>query len=278
MHAYRISETRDLTQIRAYLMRDPDYAAYALGDLEPPLSDSARWFIASQGDRIEGLALVYSGLTPAVLFLMGSRPALRALLAHGVGPDEVLCLARPELEPTLARFYRLGNVHPMYRMRVTARSFQPVEALDGSLPPPARLDETRAGDIRRLLREAALADGRDWHDVAFDPSMMRDGYYYGIYAGGSPDAPLIAAAGTHFVARQAGIAALGNVVVHPRQRNRGLGSRVSSIVTASLLGDGIERVVLNVWQSNKPAIHIYQKLGYEVVGSFIEVPARRRSG
>jgi predicted GNAT family acetyltransferase len=76
-------------------------------------------------------------------------------------------------------------------------------------------------------------------------------------------------AGTHLVAPTWGVAALGNVYVHPAWRGHGYGALVSSAVTAHLLQRGL-LVVLNVDQDNLAAIHLYRQLGYGVHSPFVE--------
>jgi GNAT superfamily N-acetyltransferase len=271
MSLYAISQLTDEEQIRAYLMTNSAYAAYALGDLEPPYCRHAVWIGASQTGTIEGLALVYDGLEPAVLFLMGKAEAISALLMHGVGPDEIFFNIQTEIEATFSTFYSVEHSQRMYRMLVTPKAFVPLKPAQ-QLPPPTPLNESHLNAITTLIAEAAASDKRDIRDIAFGPEMVQAGYYRGIYQ----DGRLIALAGTHLVAREANIAAVGNVVVHPEERKRGLGSLVSHAVTQALLDDGFDPVVLNVRQDNEPAIKIYRKLGYRPVCSFIEGAARRR--
>jgi predicted GNAT family acetyltransferase len=76
-------------------------------------------------------------------------------------------------------------------------------------------------------------------------------------------------AGTHLVAPAWGVAAVGNVYVHPHWRGRGYGALVSSAVTAELLQRGL-LVVLNVDQDNPAAIHLYRQLGYRADCPFVE--------
>jgi ribosomal protein S18 acetylase RimI-like enzyme len=102
--------------------------------------------------------------------------------------------------------------------------------------------------------------------------MLRGGAYFGIL-----DADrLLAVAGTHLLAPQAGMAALGNVVTRPEARGQGHGTIVSQAVTESLLARGFELIVLNVRRENHAAIRIYHKLGYYRTGDFIEGFAERR--
>jgi ribosomal protein S18 acetylase RimI-like enzyme len=271
MTVYAISQLTDLEQVRAFLETDRNYAAYALGDLDPRYVADTTWVAASHTGEVEGLALIYTALEPAVLFLMGEVPALSALLMHGVGPDEVLFTASPDLEDTLRAFYAVDRVEPMHRMRVTAGTFISPEGHDHPPTPPIPLDESHAQAILELQRAGAGADARAWNDVAFTPEMVRDGYYRGILQGDK----LIAAAGTHLVARQESVAAIGNVIVHPDQRRKGLGGLVSHAVTKALIDDGFDLIVLNVRQSNAATLKIYRRLGYRQVGQFIEGTGQR---
>jgi ribosomal protein S18 acetylase RimI-like enzyme len=269
---YAISELTDIDQIRSYLLTDVNYAAYTLGDLEPPYSEHTTWYAASRTGEIEGLALVYTGLTPPILFLMGDPSALSAMLLYGIGPDEVFYTVKPDALELLKTFYTLDETHLMFRMRITRGIFKPLESLGGPPTPIISLDEQHVPDIVKLQEAASAADERDERDIAFSPQMVRDGYYRGIYQ----EQQLVAIAGTHLIARQAKVATVGNVVVHPEQRQKGLGSLVSQAVTQALIDDKYDLIVLNVRQNNQPAVKIYRKLGYRQVGAFVEGAARRR--
>ncbi len=269
MSAYTLVPLTSEERIRSYLQTDVNYAAYALGDLDPPYAQFASWLGAVQGSEIDGLALHYRGLDPPVLFLMGSKAAIMALLGHGISGPCVYYTAKPEAEPLLAIYYHLHEVHRMFRMRVQSATFRPSHEA-ARLPIP--LDEGHAAPIMSLQRDASQTDGREWHDIAFAPHMLKDGYYYGIFDQGQ----LIAMAGTHVVAKRSRMAAVGNVVVHPKARGKGYGKAVSQAVTAALLADGYELIVLNVRQDNPSAIRIYEQIGYYHTGEFIEGLAESR--
>jgi len=269
--AYTITTLTADGPVRAFLMTDPDYAAYALGDLEPPYAEHATWHAACRGEEIEGLALVYTALDPTALFLMGSLPALEALLAHGVGPEHVQFICPPQGVPLVEACYRVSHRLDMLRMRITAEGFTPIP-LAGDTPAPVRLGADSAGEVRALLELAAAHDNRALEDIAFDPEMIESGVYYGI----RQDGALVASAGTHLLAAAARMAALGNVVVHPAYRGRGLAKLVSQAVVQALFNAGMQTVVLNVAQDNVPAIRVYERLGFRAVAEFIEGLAVRR--
>ncbi len=272
MTTYALSELTDKDQIHAFLIADLNYSAYALGDLEPPYADDATWIAASRTGAIEGLALVYDALDPPVLFLMGEVPAISALLLHGVGPDKVFFTAKPEAEGVLRDFYEIDFLHQMHRMRVTSGSFKALDDYDKHPMRPQHLTEKHVNDVTNLLKETAEADSRDWQDVAFEPAMITGGHFYGIFK----ENRLVAVGGTHIVVPQVGMAAVGNVMVHPDERRKGLGALVSHAVTQALINANFNLIVLNVRQNNGPAIKVYRKLGYRMVGEFIEGVAKRR--
>jgi ribosomal protein S18 acetylase RimI-like enzyme len=272
MPLYAISKIADPSLIRSFLRKDESYAAYALGDLDPPYSDHAEWFGAERTGEIEGLALHYTVFDPEVIFLQGDDAALCALLDHGIGPDRIYFTTTPAHEALLHRCYEVQEVNLMYRMRVDKESFSPVNGKATDTAAAERLTGENADALFSLLKRAALADGRPIHDIAFSPDMLDDGYYYGIFASGQ----LIAAAGTHLVARQSRIAAVGNVVTDPSKRRQGFAKWVTSAVTRALLDDRFEMIVLNVQQSNAAAVAAYLRLGYRITCEFIEGLAVRR--
>lgn len=264
-----VTPTHDLEAVRAFLERDAAYAAYALGDLEPPYAEHARWYLAAIGDsHPQGIALVYDGLEPPALFLMGSDAGLRALLAAQVAPDSVMLLAPDRSEELLCEFYSMDCVQRMVRMRVTPGGFAPAA---GAPCPTRPLTPADAAAVVTLIEQTAALDSRDMADIAFSPEMLADGVYYGAES----DDQLVAIAGTHLIAPGAGLAALGNVMTHPEWRGRQLATHLSSAVVAALFERGIGTVVLNVRHDNATAMHVYRKLGFEAVSTFLEANGLR---
>jgi len=271
MSHYAISELDDLNLVHEFLSGDPAYAAYALADLEPPAADHCRWFAASRTGQIEGLALVYDPMELAILFLMGDPPALSALLLHGVGPERVFFTAPSAVTNILPDFYRVDEMMGMLRMRITSGIFNPY--IDPASVPMevVTLELDDSADVQALLDLTSRADGRDPRDVFFEPQMLLDGTYRGVKI----DGQLVAVAGTHIVSRRAGVAALGNVAVHPDHRRKGLGGLVSQATTRALIDQEYELIVLNVRQNNQAANKIYRRLGYKPITPYVEGVAER---
>ena len=57
-----------------------------------------------------------------------------------------------------------------------------------------------------------------------------------------------------------------NVAVHPDYRRRGIGRKLVQALSEALQKRGIRGLMLEVRQSNAPAIALYEKLGFQQVG------------
>jgi ribosomal protein S18 acetylase RimI-like enzyme len=97
--------------------------------------------------------------------------------------------------------------------------------------------------------------------------MVVHGVFHGIYQG----TVLVAAAGTHLVAREEGVAAIGNVYIRHDCRGRGLGRLVTSAVLGEL--SGVETIGLNVRADNDAALRLYESLGFARYCQFYEAVA-----
>ena len=63
-------------------------------------------------------------------------------------------------------------------------------------------------------------------------------------------------------ARDDGLAVVQGVLVEPAWRGRGLAGAVTAALTARLFADGAKDVVLDVRDSNLPALAAYARIGY----------------
>lgn len=267
---WTLERLTDPRVILAYLQHDRIYAAYAVGDLEPALFADTTWYGAVTAGPIEALVMLYTGLTPPVLFVMGAPEGVASLLAQASLPAQVYVTCRSRHLPIVQMHYAWTDVRSMLRMRVRPADFHPYD-FEG---PVVRLT---AADVPGL--QALYAQGGNFAPDAFNPRQLEDGIFYGIFAAGprataGKDRRLVAAAGTHLLARAYGIGAVGNIYTHPAYRGLGYASVVTSAVTGDLLAAGLD-VVLNVQEDNDYALRIYQRLGYQIHCRFFEGPAQR---
>jgi len=59
---------------------------------------------------------------------------------------------------------------------------------------------------------------------------------------------------------------ISNVAVHPAKRGKGIGEAMLRFLTAGCLKRGCIAMTLEVRASNLPAIHLYEKLGFQPTG------------
>ena len=259
-HAVHAREVADRREIAGFLLRDPIYAAYALGDLDGVGRTKSRFAMAYDDEGVPvALGVHTDGLVPQPIFLMGDGEGCGAILADVLKPREVYFAALPDHQATLAVLYDLDRPQSLLRMAVDA---------DGFSPFPGAAERLLPSDVDALNRLYQLGFG-----AGFPPAVLREGVYYGIRAGGR----LVAAAGTHVVSPAYGIAVVGNVMTHADYRGRGYAKIVTCAVTRDLL-DVVPRVALNVYAENTPAVAAYSRLGYREHCRLVERLGRRRSG
>lgn len=249
---WKTRELTDQAQILSYLERDRLYAAYAIGDLEPELFAQSTWVGAEKTGQLSALILHFRGLKLPALFLMGRCKGLRVILENALCPEQVYLTCRREHRRMIRDFYDWAEPTAMWRMVLKPERF---EAIPGDC---MRLTPDDSDQLRALY---AYGGG-----IGFSAAQVEHGIFYGLRT----DSKLVAVAGTHLVSANYGVAAVGNVFTHPGYRGQGYGTVTTSAVVAELVERGMRDIVLNVSQDNAPAIHIYEKLGFDRYCDFFE--------
>lgn len=248
----------DPSRLRERLDADRYVAAYGLAQLESGAWEEADWW-SCEGPGGEGIACHSRGGLGHATTLTGDPAAVQAILQLYPGAASTFAICGPEHLAALGTAHNIELARSMRRMLVTRADFRP--AFGATL----QLDGRHAGTLNELYS----AEGRR---TRYLQRQIEEGCYRGV----AVDDHLVAAAGTHAIARTHGIAVLGNVFTHPRFRGRGCGRLATSAVTADLLRE-VNEVVLSVDPANEPAVRAYRKLGYRDVGPIIETAARRRA-
>jgi ribosomal protein S18 acetylase RimI-like enzyme len=273
MGSWSVSLTTDKDQIEAFLRRDPIYAAYAIGDLEPEHAPFCTWRLAEVDGHIRALALEYRRIDPPVLLTIGEAAGIEAIFDTAALPDRCMMVAQAEHLPVFQAHYDFNGdqIYHMVRMKLAPEAFRPA----GSQPVNATLVRLNPADVPAI--EALYAAGGPFAPDAFSPAQVTEGVFFGLEIPALDQMKrhtLIAVAGTHLVAPTMGVAAVGNIYTHPAQRGKGYGQLVTSAVTEELLNRNL-LVVLNVDEANPAAVHLYEKLGYRVHCLFVEGGGRR---
>ena len=249
--------------VAAVLLTDPWWNGYSLADLEPPFRQYSRFAIARHPDRAPALLLLLEHPHFSVLIPSGDPAGVAALLAALPLPASPMLLAQPDNVPPFARYYEgTERLNQMVRMRLDAEAFLPdtgfidfapgAEVVElGLLPNKLEADIAALDDLYRAYPESA------WH-----ADQLSVGPFVGVRNPDPSGPALLAAAGTHAVAAEHGVAAIGNVYVRPEARRRGYGAAVTAGVVGALIVEGIERIILNVGADNHPARALYHRLGF----------------
>lgn len=262
-----VRESRDPDEIEAAMGGERAYCAYALALLDSPHFERTRFWLARRADGAGGLVVQARG-NGRTMLVVGDPTAIGAALALHPGPRfAYLATAAPEHLPALAATHEAVDRLAMHRMRATADSFRP--APDA----PADPDELPLRRLRGLdvaaLNQLYRAGGAAAHYTESDLERLP---YWGAFDGRR----LAAVAGTHVVSPVRGVGVVGNVMTHPAYRSRGLGTRVTGAVTATLLAGGAQLVALSVDPQNVRAVRAYRRLGYERAADVVEARLVRR--
>ncbi len=257
-NTYLVQRLRSRDEIRARLRPEREYAAYALAQLEPGLFERTRWFTA-EGPGGGALVTHSRGGLGDATFATGEPEAVAAILAIEPGHARTYLTCRPEHLAAMRSTFRVSQARSNLRMSVDAERFRPREVV-----PTTRL---LGIDIRRINQ----LYGSDGNPTYYEAGHIDAGVYCGVVSGGR----LVAIAGTHAMSKQEGVAVVGNVFTHPRQRGQGYATAAASATTQALL-ETCETVVLTVDPSNTPAIAAYRRLGYREIGEMVETTVTRR--
>lgn len=254
----RTTVLHDRSAIFAALREHRALHLYAIGDLDDFFFPFTSWYALEEDGSPLQVALVYSG---------GSTPSVLAIAPERT--DEMRALLRSLLPLLPRRFY----------MHVTPGAARALEEAYELLPHglhhkmvlahPARLAGIETSRTEKLTT-ASLAEVEAFYAAAypgnwFDPRMLETACYFGARESGA----LAAVAGVHVLSRTYGVAALGNIATLPASRGRGFGAAVVTALCRSLLADGLT-IGLNVDAANAGAIRLYERLGFEVCGSYEE--------
>lgn len=262
---YRVHEERDSQRLLALLAEDRAYAAFAIGHLDSGLARDTRFWTAEGPAGEHAVVMHANGSLGKMTVLSGDPAGVAATLSLHPGPrGSYLATCAPQHLPAARRVYALGGLISMIRMSVEAESFRP--AGPGAGQPPVQ--QLMARDARALNALYATGGG----PTGYRGEHIEQGVYYGVFEGGS----LLAVAGTHLVSPGMGIGVVGNVFTHASARGRGLATRVTSAVTATLIERGCWQVTLTVDPENPPALRAYERLGYVRGAALHEARIERR--
>lgn len=242
----------DKSEIRRILNRDRHWSIYALADLDDGMFEHCDWL--ALGDS---LALVFRAIAIQPIFVLGDAASTRTLLAALPHSSGYLNLKPDQLDAARG-LWDFRECHPMRRM-----------VLQDFAPRIGDAEPLTAANLAEIERLYATGPGGGF---AFAPFQLATHMFRGIHRGGE----LVAVAGVQAVSRNESVAAVGNIFTRPDCRGEGLAQIATSAVVAALLSDGIRTIGLNVVDTNAPAIHAYERIGFRTSFHYYEGHAVRR--
>lgn len=256
----------DTANIERILRKDPVWSGYALADLSPTFAPHCNWTVASidsasiDGTQAEGLVLFFDLLDPTAIVTVGDVAAVERAFEEALLPEKIYLNVREHHFPVVQRHYGFPNGTIGYK-----RMHLPLSQDSTAWQDDEQTVRLTPEDESRM--RALYANGGPFTPDAFDTYQVENGIFFGI----EDDAgALLAAGGTHIVAHEQRVAAIGNMYTHPDARGQGLAGQVLRSIVKTLRADGIELIILNVAQANAKAQRIYERHGFVVHCPYIE--------
>jgi len=130
-----------------------------------------------------------------------------------------------------------------------------------------RMKEDDLPEVRTI---EALSFSNPWSDDTFRGEIQNTSISFPLAVVRRPDNPVVAEdkVVAYIIYWQIGDdVQINNVAVHPDCRGLGLGEAMMRHVIARVRAAGASFVTLEVRQSNTPALTLYKKLGFEIMGT-----------
>ncbi len=253
-----IVEITDKERIEAFLRSDTPLHIYELGDLDDTFFHDTRWFAGMYDESILALALLYTGLsTPTLIAIDHEIESLKNLLIHArkLLPGSFYAHLSQGLESVFRTKYSLENHGKHYKMILTGND---------------QMKQIDFSDTLTLTRDD-LPDIIELYEASYPDSWFdQNEFEKGVYVGCRNSGQLVSIAATHVYSEEYKVAAIGNITTHQQYRNMGFAAKVVAGI-CHRLQQKVDYIGLNVASKNKPAMQLYRKLGFSIVGSYNEV-------
>jgi ribosomal protein S18 acetylase RimI-like enzyme len=247
-----------LGKARKFLAENPVFNVLPLGDTYAPLLGVSKLFIATEGSAVTGVCSVYHPFNgkPSVALSTATPETKRALLGialRRVSGEFITLCSRDEVEVVKAHATVLRLE---FELQMVANPPKHIKS-------NVKVSRARKKDVEGLDRFYSEQDSRAW-----TPLQFKVGPFYCVKRNGK----IVSAAGTHLKTPQ--IACIGSIATSEAYRRQGFAAACTSALASDLASKG--RIIsLFVRCDNKPAISMYEKLGFRKIRETALITARK---
>ncbi|MFP4312574.1 MAG: GNAT family N-acetyltransferase [Nitriliruptoraceae bacterium] len=253
----------DRGALLAVYERDREVHPYGIADLVQ-LWGRSRWW--RTGSTVIGLLDLPGSPLPVVYAIAARAPkrtlaGLAALVHAGSLPDRFVITGPRGLASALGEV-----MDARWSTTYVKQVLRDVKALPDPDPTVRVLARRDLAALRALHASDPTAAG------FFHPDLLDTGAYVGLEV----DGRLVSSAGVHVLAPEHGVAAIGNVLTHPRARGHGYARRTVAAL-CHLLRAEVDTIGLNVAAANLTARRLYAGLGFVEVHAYEEAELERQA-
>jgi ribosomal-protein-alanine N-acetyltransferase len=119
-------------------------------------------------------------------------------------------------------------------------------------------------DIPAVLVIEGLSFSNPWSDATFRGEVQNKGISFPVVIVHEPDQKVV---GYIIYWQIRDEVQITNLALHPDFRGRGIGETVLAVILKEVRGKGATFVTLEVRSSNTPAVSLYRKLGFKILGT-----------
>ena len=243
--------------IHNFLIDNPEYNAYLIGDLDDFFWHKTIWFADIIDNEIRAIALLYVGMdTPSLLAFCSQEDSTPT--------KDLLKAIKPLLPQTFLTHLSSGLIEVFGEENIVEYYGYNCKMALRNSPNEFKNDNIRHLNFENLdmiKNLYSIAYPNNW----FDKRMLGTGQYLGYFDKNN----LVGIAGIHVYSEEYKVAALGNIATHPNYRGQQISYRLTSQLCYELR-KSVDHIGLNVKSDNEAAIKCYEKLGFEFIGNYDE--------
>ena len=242
--------------ILKFLKENPALQIYAIGDLDDFFWPKTIWYSLKDKEAIQAIALIYIGMdTPTLLAFHNGESDYSSILIQKI-KNYLPATFYAHLSSGLLDTFKVNSTIHHYGLNYKMVLNKKVEK-----PQNDNIRQLNNNNLDIIEAFFAIAYPKNW----FDSRMLETGKYYGYFI----DDTLVGIAGIHVFSAIYKVAALGNIATHPAYRGQGIAYKVVSALCYDLQ-HCVETIGLNVNSENTHAIKCYEKIGFEIIGTYDE--------